>query len=176
MTSREAPKPLTEEQRNQVRSLLKQLGEASVIRSKSKRKHSTKNSTVSKRRKTTSKHLSLKYIKPKLEDSPFDGIEEGKTVDGIGLPPTCYTMPVVQRVRLMLIPLFYDDVPVDREFLIKMVKEDLGAELSVADAGTNDTLRFVVDGNPPIKNLYIYLRPCLTDDKKYCIANWMYAT
>ena len=122
MTSREAPKPLTEEQRNQVRSLLKQLGEASVIRSKSKRKHSTKHSTVSKRRKTTSKHLSLKYIKPKLEDSPFDGIEEGKTVDGIGLPPTCFTMPVVQRVRLMLIPLFYDDVPVDREFLIKMVK------------------------------------------------------
>ena len=29
MSSREAPKPLTEEQRNQVRSLLKQLGEAS---------------------------------------------------------------------------------------------------------------------------------------------------
>jgi len=170
MSSREAPKPLTEEQRNHVRSLLKQLGEASVRRSKRKIEH---NSVHSKRRKT-SKNLSIKYMKPKVQESPFDGIEEGQTVDGIGLPPICNTMPVVQRVRLILVPIYYDDIPIDRDELIHMIKEDLGADLSIADAGSKDSLRFVVDGNPPIKNLYVYLKPC--DNDKYNIINWMYAT
>lgn len=173
MASREAPKPLTEEQRNQVRSLLKQLGEASVRRSRSKKKHA---SVISKKRKrTSSKNLKLKYIKPRTQESPFDGIEEGKTVEGIGLPPVCNNIPVVQRVRLILIPFFYDDLPVDRHMLIKIMKEDLGADLSVADAGTNDTLRFVIEGNPPIKNLYIFLKPYIEDETKYCIANWIFA-
>ena len=76
MSSREAPKPLTEEQRNQVRSLLKQLGEASVRRSKRKHNHSVKQTP-----RKSSKNLSLKYIKPKVQESPFDGIDEGQTVD-----------------------------------------------------------------------------------------------
>lgn len=171
MSSREAPKPLTEEQRNQVRSLLKQLGEASVRRSKRKREHSVKQTP-----RKTSKNLSLKYIKPKVQESPFDGIDEGQTVDGVDLPPICNTMPVVQRVRLMLLPLHYDDVSFYRKDLIKMVKEDLGADLSIADAGSKDSLRFVVDGNPPIRLLYIYLQPCPTDSEKYMLLNWMYAT
>jgi hypothetical protein len=171
MSSREAPKPLTEEQRNQVRSLLKQLGEASVRRSKRKREHSVKQTS-----RKTSKNLSLKYIKPKVQDSPFDGIDEGQTVDGVDLPPICNTMPLVQRVRLMLLPLHYDDVSFYREDMIKMVKEDLGSDLSIADGGSKDSLRFVVDGNPPIRLLYVYLQPCPTDSEKYMLLNWMYAT
>lgn len=165
------PKPLTEEQRNQVRSLLKQLGEASVRRSLT--------SSKSKRAKTprkTSKHLSLKYLKEKKQESPFDGIDEGQTVEGVDLPPICNMMPVVQRVRLMLLPLYYDDMEFERDFIIKMAKEDLGAELSIADAGSNDTLRFVIDGNPPIKILYVYLQPGAVDPDKYMLLNWMYAT
>jgi len=171
MSSREAPKPLTEEQRNQVRSLLKQLGEASVRRSKRKREHSVKQTS-----RKTSKNLSLKYIKPKVQESPFDGIDEGQTVDGVDLPPICNTMPLVQRVRLMLLPLHYDDVSFYREDMIKMVKEDLGSDLSIADGGSKDSLRFVVDGNPPIRLLYVYLQPCPTDSEKYMLLNWMYAT
>jgi len=165
MASREAPKPLTEEQRNHVRSLLKQLGEASARRSQRK----------SKTPRKSSKHLSIKYIKPKNEESPFDGIEEGQQVDGIGLPVICNTMPVVQRVRLMLCPLYYDDVHIDRDEMITFVKEELGSDLSIADGGTKDSLRFVVDGNPPIRNLYIFLQP-LPNSDKYTIANWMYST
>ena len=164
--SADKPKPLTEDQRNQVRSLLKQLGESSARRSVSVRKTPRK----------SSKNLSIKYLQPKVQENPFDTIEQGQTVEGVDLPPVCNTMPVVQRVRLMLIPLYYDDIPVDRDEIIKMVKEDLGCDLSVADAGTKDTLRFVVDGNPPIKILYIYLKPCETDDSKYAILSWMYAT
>ena len=175
MTSREAPKPLTEEQRNHVRSLLKQLGEASVRRSKRKHDHLV-GLSKRKRRKIASKHLTIKYMKPKEEINPFDGIEEGQTVDGVDLPPICNTMPVVQRVRLMFLPLYYDDIPFDREDMIKMVKEDLGSDLSIADGGSKDSLRFVVDGNPPIRNLYVYLQPCPTDSEKYMLLNWMYAT
>lgn len=166
MSSREAPKPLTEEQRNQVRTLLKQLGEASQRRSKIKLRSTPRKS---------SKNLSLKYMKPKSIENPFDGIEEGQTVDGIGLPVICNTMPVVQRVRLMLIPLYYDDIPIDRDELIKMVKEDLGAVPSI-DGESKDSLRFIVDGNPPIKNLYIYLQPCISDKTKYTILNWLFST
>lgn len=164
------PKPLTEEQRNQVRSLLKQLGEASVRRSltSAKSRHKTP--------RKASKHLSLKYIKEKKQESPFDGIDEGQTVEGGNLPPICIMMPVVRRVRLMLLPLHYDDMEFDREFIIKMAKEDLGADLSIADAGSNDTLRFVIDSNPPIKILYVYLQPGTVDPKKYMLLSWMYAT
>ena len=169
MSSREAPKPLTEEQRNQVRSLLKQLGEASLRRSK------VRSRSNSKTPRKSSRNLSLKYIKPKVVENPFDGIDEGQTVDGIGLPVICNTMPVVQRVRLMLMPLFYDDIPIDRDQLIKMVKEDLGADPSI-DGESKDTLRFIVDGNPPIKNLYVYLQPCPTDKTKYILLNWLYST
>lgn len=166
----EKPKPLSEEQRNQVRSLLKQLGESSARRS------ARGPTSIRKTPRKSSKNLSLKYLAPKVEENPFDAIEMGKTVDGIDLPPICNTMPVVQRVRLMLVPLYYDEIPVDRDEIIKMVKEDLGSDMSIADAGTKDTLRFVVDGNPPVKMLYIYLKPCETDDSKYVLLNWMYAT
>ena len=176
MSSREAPKPLTEEQRNQVRSLLKQLGEASLRRSKRKLSLSRSRSRSSSRTPKRSRNLSLKYIKPKKVESPFDGIDEGQTVEGVDLPPVCNTMPVVQRVRLMLLPLHYDDVEFDRQLIIDMAKEDLGADLSIDDGGTKDTLRFIVDGNPPIRNLYIYLQPGNKDPEKYMLLNWMYST
>lgn len=164
------PKPLTEEQRNQVRSLLKQLGEASVRRSKT-----LKSKRLQTPRKA-SKHLSLKFLKKKVVENPFDGVDAGQTVEGVDLPPVCNRMPVVQRVRLMFLPLYYDDVEFEREKIIKMAKEDLGADLSIADAGTQDTLRFVIDGNPPIKILYVYLQPGKVDPQKYMLLNWMYAT
>tara|TARA_B110000008_G_C16957934_1_gene558942 strand:- start:1532 stop:2059 length:528 start_codon:yes stop_codon:yes gene_type:complete len=175
MASREAPKPLTEEQRNHVRSLLKQLGEASVKRSKRKNEHKSRLSKR-KRRKIASRHLTIKYMKPKEEINPFDTIDQGQQVEGVKLPPTCNTMPVVQRTRLILLPLFYNDILVDRRELITTMKEDLGADLSVADAGTEETLRFVIDGNPPIRNLYIHLQPSEGSEGKYSIINWIFVT
>lgn len=172
MTSREAPKPLTEEQRNHVRSLLKQLGEASVRRSKRKYDHIASLSKR-KRRKIASKHLTIKYMKPKEQVNPFDGIEEGQQVDGVKMPPVCNTMPVVQRTRLILIPLYYDELEIDRGELISTIKEDLGADLSIADSGTKDTLRFVIDGNPPIRHLYVHLEP---SNDKFKVINWMFVT
>ena len=76
----------------------------------------------------------------------------------------------------MLLPLHYDDAEFERQMIIDMVKEDLGSDLSIADGGSKDTLRFVVDGNPPIKNLYIYLQPGEKDPSKYSLLNWMYCT
>jgi hypothetical protein len=172
MATREAPKPLTEEQRNHVRSLLKQLGEASVRRSKRKNEHITSLSKR-KRRKIASRHLTIKYMKPKEEINPFDSIDQGQQVEGVKLPPACNTMPVVQRTRLILLPLFYNDIKIDRDELISTIKEDLGADLSIADSGTNETLRFVIDGNPPIRNLYIHLPP---NQDEYTIINWIFVT
>jgi hypothetical protein len=174
MASREAPKPLTEEQRNHVRSLLKQLGEASVRRSKRKNEHSRLSNR--KRRKIASKHLTIKYMKPKEEINPFDTIDQGQQVEGVKLPPACNTMPVVQRTRLILLPLFYNDILFERRELIKTVKDDLGADLSVADAGTEETIRFVIDGNPPIRNLYVHLQPSPGNEGKYNIINWIFVT
>jgi hypothetical protein len=161
----EVPKPLTEEQRNQVRAMLKQLGEASV-------KRSTRSVRTPRK---SSKHLALKYMKKKVQENPFDDVEAGQTIEGVDLPPICNTMPVVQRVRLMLMPLHYDDIEFERDDIIKMAKEDLGADLSIADGGTQDTLRFVVESNPPIKILYVYLQPGTINPKKYMLLNWMYA-
>ena len=53
--------PLTEEQRNKVRSLLKQLGEASVKRSKRKQQFYSKG----RKRRKVSKNLSIKHNKKK---------------------------------------------------------------------------------------------------------------
>ena len=87
----EKPKPLSEEQRNQVRSLLKQLGESSARRS------ARGPTSIRKTPRKSSKNLSLKYLAPKVEENPFDGQSSmGKTVEGIDLPPICNTMPVVQ--------------------------------------------------------------------------------
>ena len=120
--------------------------------------------------------LSLRALSFLCTSIAFDGIDEGQVVEGVDLPPVCNTMPVVQRVRLMLLPLHYDDIEFERQMIIDMVKEDLGSDLSVADEGSKDTLRFVVDGNPPIRNLYIYLQPGEKDPNKYMLLNWMYCT
>ena len=85
-------------------------------------------------------------------------------------------MPVVQRTRLILLPLFYNDILIERPELITSIKEDLGADLSVADAGTEETLRFVIEGNPPIRNLYIHLQPSEGRVGKYSIINWIFVT
>jgi hypothetical protein len=112
-------------------------------------------------------------MKPKEEINPFDSIDQGQQVEGVKLPPACNTMPVVQRTRLILLPLFYNDIKIDRDELISTIKEDLGADLSIADSGTNETLRFVIDGNPPIRNLYIHLQP---NQDEYTIINWIFVT
>lgn len=154
------PEPLTETQRNEVRELLQELGEASSKRSKRKLEASMANQPPKKK------------IKIPVQESPFDGIEQGQSVEGPGLPVICNSMPLVQRVRLILIPLLYDDIPFHRQELVKMMQDDLGADEAI-DSGTNDTVRFIIEGNPPIRNLYIYLQP---RDEKYIVSNWIFCT
>ena len=69
-TQLKAPKPLTEAQRNEVRTLLKQLSAVSA----------------SRRSRTGNRNpLSRKKIKKvKRIENPFDGIDEGKTISRHG--------------------------------------------------------------------------------------------
>lgn len=157
--------PLTEEQRHQVRSLLKQLGEASVKRSKRKQAFYSKRST--KRRKV-SKNLSVKFNKQKSHN-PFDDLVSGRSIDGLKLPPVCFEMTVVQRVRLLLYPLFYDSILIDKKSLEELIIQDLGADLS--DEQSSETMKFVIEGNPPIKYLYVHLEK---EDNKYKIVGWLF--
>ena len=74
-TQPKAPKPLTEAQRNEVRTLLKQLSAVSA----------------SRRSRTRNRNpLSRKKIKKvKRIENPFDGIDEGKTVQLAARFVTC---------------------------------------------------------------------------------------
>lgn len=158
---KDVPKPLTETQRNEVRELLQELGEASSRRSKRKLEA------------CQAKQPAKKKIKPlKKQESPFDGIDKGQNVEGPSLPVVCNNMPVVQRVRLLLVPLLYDDIPFERQELVQTIKENLGADEAIG-SNTNDTIRFVIEGNPPIRNLYVYLQP---KENKYILSNWVFCT
>jgi len=156
--------PLTDEQRQKVRSLLKQLGEASVKRSKRKQQFYSKG----KKRRKVSKNLSVKFNRKKSAN-PFDDLVSGRTIDGLKLPPVCHEMTVVQRTRLILYPLFYDGILLSKEELTDIVLQDLGADLS--DEQSSETLRFVVENNPPIKYLYIHLE---SEEHKFKVVGWMF--
>tara|TARA_Y100000389_G_scaffold198292_1_gene234513 strand:- start:4360 stop:4851 length:492 start_codon:yes stop_codon:yes gene_type:complete len=156
--------PLTEEQRNKVRSLLKQLGEASVKRSKRKQQFYSKG----RKKRRVSKNLSIKHNKKKSKN-PFDDLVSGRTIDGLKLPPICYEMTVVQRTRLILYPLFYDGILLSKDEITNIVLQDLGADLS--EEQSSETLRFVIEGNPPIKYLYIHLEK---EEHKFKVVGWMF--
>ena len=85
-----APKPLTETQRSEVRTLLKQLSAVSA----------------SRRSKAGNRNpLSRKKIKKvKRIENPFESIEEGKTVSMEQLNPDCCTLALVERVKIVLLP------------------------------------------------------------------------
>jgi len=156
--------PLTEDQRNQVRSLLKQLGEASVKRSKRKQAFYSK----TRKRRKVSKNLSIKFNKP-VTKNPFDDLVSGRSIDGMKLPTVCFNMPIVQRVRLMLLPLFYDNILLSKDQIFEFMRQDLGAEPS--DEQSNETLRFIVEGNPPIQYIYVHLEKV---DAKFKISGWIF--
>lgn len=155
------PAPLTEEQRTEVRSLLKQLSEASTARAS--------------RRGTT--RPSLKATKKlKRKPNPFDGISEGKQVNGVQLSPDCITLPFIQRTRTVLLPYHLDNISQSRQEWINMMKFDVGLELSQTDAGTEYHLRLVIEANPPCKYLHMYLEKENNNPDKLLLTNWLYAT
>jgi hypothetical protein len=154
------PQPLTEDQRVEVRNLLKQLSAQSSAR-------------ASKRGTTRPQLRTTRRIK--IVPNPFDGIDEGKTVQGTELSPDCSVLPFIQRTRIVLLPFHLDDIAQFREDWIKMIEDNVGCKLSVSDAGTREHLRFTVDSNPPVRYLHIYL----TEDKEtklFSMTNFMYAT
>jgi hypothetical protein len=156
-----APKPLTEAQRNEVRNLLKQLSAASA----------------SRRSRTGNRNpLSRKKIKKvKRIENPFDGIEEGKTVQLSELSPDCAVLPFVQRVRIVLMPYIYDNLAKQRQEWIDMIIHYCGCMVSEADAGTHSHVRFVVEGNAPVRFLHVYFEE-ITGTTLMLVSNFMFAT
>ena len=157
------PKPLTEEQRNEVRTLLKQLSAVSASR---------------RSKAGNTNRLSRKRIKKiKIIDNPFDGIDEGKTVNGITeLSPDCITLPFVQRVGIVLLPYHYDEIPLTHEEWVKLIVKYVGCFVSTADEGTKEHIRFVVEGNAPVRYLHLYLEKHPTETNKMLMTNYMFAT
>jgi len=153
------PAPLTENQRTEIRSMLKTLSEQSSAR-------------ASKRGTNRPTHKITKTIK--VIPNPFEGIEEGQTVQGTDLSNGCIVLPFIQRTRLVLYPYHYDQIPLTRDEWIRMIQHDVGCSLSLSDAGSNDHLRFTVDANPPVRYMHLYLTA--VSKTNYIISNWMYAT
>lgn len=159
--SESKPQTLTEDQRTEVRSLLKQLSEASTARAS--------------RRGTN--RPSLKATKKlKRKPNPFDGIQEGKQVNGVQLSPDCIVLPFIQRTRIVLMPFHLDNISQTREEWINMMKYEVGLELSTTDAGSQYHLRLVIEANPPCRYLHIYLEKEANDSNKLLLTNWLYAT
>lgn len=157
-----APKPLTEAQRNEVRNLLKQLSASSASR---RSKVGNKNPLSRK-----------KARKVKRIENVFEGIEEGKTVNGFTeVGPDCCTLTFVQRVRVVLLPFHYDRIAMERKEWIDMIEHYCGCQMSVADAGTREYLRFVVEGNAPVRCLHVYLE-AEEFTEKMILSNFLYGT
>lgn len=160
-TQPKAPKPLTEAQRNEVRTLLKQLSAASA----------------SRRSRTGNRNpLSRKKIKKvKRIENPFDGIEEGKSVHLADLSPDCVVLPFIQRIRIVLMPYIYDKLAMEREKWIEMIVHYCGCLVSETDGGTQSHVRFVVEGNAPVRFLHVYFEQ-LEGSNLMLVANFMFAT
>lgn len=158
-----APKPLTEAQRNEVRTLLKQLGASSA----------------SRRSKVGNKNpLSRKKVKRvKRIDNPFESIDEGKTVDGFtGLSTDCCLLTFVQRCRIVLLPYHYDKISLTYEEWCSMIEHYGGCKFSVLDNETRSHLKFIVEGNAPIRYLHIYLELEDEANERYGLSNFIFAT
>ena len=160
-TQPKAPKPLTEAQRNEVRNLLKQLSAASA----SRRSRSGNRNPLSRK----------KIKKVKRIENPFDSIDEGKTVHLADLSPDCVILPFVQRVRIVLMPYIYDHLAKKREEWIKMIVHYCGCLVSTTDGGTLSHVRFVVEGNAPVRFLHVYFEQ-MEGTELMMVANFMFAT
>lgn len=153
--------PLTEEQRSEVRLLLQRLSQQSTARAQ---------------RRGTTRPLLQKTKKLKREVNPFDAIEQNQHVNGVVLAPDCCVIPFVQRSRIILLPYHLDQIPLSRKEFITMMKYDCGLDLSESDEGADLYLRFIVEANPPIRYLHLYLEKSTEDSSKCVISNWVYGT
>ena len=154
-----APKPLTEAQRNEVRTLLKQLSAVSA----------------SRRSKAGNRNpLSRKKIKKvKRIENPFESIEEGKTVGMEELNPDCCTLTFVERVKLVLLPYLYDSIEVEYADWIEMIVHYCGCMVSPLDEGLKSHVKFVVEGNAPVRYLHVYFETGEDEDKQR-VCNFMF--
>ena len=120
--------------------------------------------------------MSRKKIKKvKRIENPFDGIDEGKTVQLAELSPDCVVLPFVQRVRIVLMPYIYDHLSMERQEWIDMIIHYCGCLVSEADGGTHSHVRFVVEGNAPVRFLHVYFEQIEGTDQML-VANFMFAT
>lgn len=160
-TGPKAPKPLTEAQRNEVRNLLKQLSAASA----------------SRRSKANGRNpLSRKKIKKvKRIENPFDGIDEGKTVGMEQLSPDCIVLAFVQRVRIVLLPYMYDGIPLTYDEWLEMIVHYCGCLKSPLDEGLKEHIKFVVEGNAPVRYLHVYFESEEGTEKQR-VVNFMFGT
>ena len=155
------PNPLTEDQRTEVRDLLQRLSAQSTARAS---------------RRGTSRPSLKRTKKLKRQPNPFESIDQGQSVQGVQLPPVCITLPLIQRTRLILMPFHLDQISIPRAEWIKLMREQCGLDLSTADAGTEMHLRFVVEANPPVKYVHVFLEKDPQDANKMALQNWLYAT
>ena len=129
-------------------------------------------------RATKRGHHKTKFRKNKTVEKnckSFDGIEENKVVNGVVLSPEVVVLPLIQRTRIFL-PYHLDGISLTRNGWIKLLKYGAGLDLSETDGGTNTYIKFVIEANPPVKYLHLYLEKDMRDDSKYLINNWLYAT
>eukprot|EP00942_MAST-04A_sp_MAST-4A-sp1_P007870 g7870.t1 len=152
-----APKPLTEAQRNEVRNLLKQLSAVSA----------------SRRSKAGNRNpLSRKKIKKvKRIENPFEEVEEGKTVGMELLNPDCCVMAFVERVKCVLLPYLYDSIELEYKEWIDMIVHYCGCLVSPLDEGLKSHVKFVVEGNAPVRYLHVYFEE---GESKSKISNFMF--
>lgn len=153
--------PLTEEQRTEVRVLLQKLSQQSTARAL---------------RRGTTRPALQKTKKLKRQVNPFDGIEPNKAVNGVQLAADCCVLPLIQRTRIILLPLHLDQIAMTRDKWIETMKFDCGLDLSESDEGAELYLRFIVEANPPVRYLHIYLERPPGETLKAVVSNWVYGT
>jgi len=153
-----APKPLTEAQRNEVRTLLKQLSAVSA----SRRSKAGNNTNPLSRRKIK---------KVKRIENPFESIEEGKTVGMEELNPDCCTLAFVERVKVVLLPYFYDSIELEYDKWIEMIVHYCGCMVAPLDEGLKSHIKFVVEGNAPVRYLHVYFE---TGEEGQVLTNFMF--
>ena len=153
--------PLTEDQRTEVRLLLQKLSQQSTARAQ---------------RRGTTRPTLQKTKKLKRQVNPFDGIEPNKAVNGVQLAADCCVLPLIQRTRIILLPHHLDQIALTRQKWIDMMKFDCGLDLSESDEGAELYLRFIVEANPPVRYLHIYLERPPGETQKAIVSNWVYGT
>jgi len=153
--------PLTEDQRSEVRQLLQRLSQQSTARAQ---------------RRGTTRPTLQKTKKLKRQVNPFDGIQPNKAVNGVQLAADCCVLPLIQRTRIILLPLHLDQIAMTRKEWIEMMKFDCGLSLSESDEGAELYLRFIVEANPPVRYLHVYLERPQGETTTAIVSNWVYGT